>query len=187
MDGRRGGTCLSPHIYFPPALQFFCFLRRVFFDFRTRHSSRRRNGCGKRRGGVRRRDVSRQRSGSGSGGRRRSSSVRCAMNSSARRGTRRARGLPAAACGASVGRVHLCAQVPLRRGASRGQVCHPHCAFFFVTLRDDLTVVASVPSTGHTRASSGTATGPSKISRQSSAVSSARGTTNIPRGLSKRS
>jgi hypothetical protein len=49
-------------------------------------------------------------------------------------------------------------------------------------------VVASASSTGvggHTRAPSGS-TGPSKFAKPSSAVSSARGTTGIPRGMSKR-
>lgn len=51
-------------------------------------------------------------------------------------------------------------------------------------------VLGSISSTtgGHTKAPSGSAVGPSKIARPSSvAVSSARGTTSIPRGVSKRS
>ncbi len=113
-----------------------CFFFLLFRLFRTRRNSRRRNACGKRRGGARRRSVSGWRSENGSGRRRKSSSVRCAIKrcgSRARSEAGRVRAPPVAACGASAGRVHLCARVPLRRGAARGQVraIPPYCAFLF--------------------------------------------------------
>ena len=200
MDGCRGGTPLSPCFNAPlPPWHFFFENVPFFFGvFRTRRSSRRRNACGKRRGGARKRSGSGRRSENGSGGKRRSSSARCAMKRngwSARSETERVRGPPAAACGASVERVRRCVPVPRRRGVSRGQVRHSHRAFLFFYLcglaeRRCPVVVASASSTGvggYSKAPSGsTSTGPSKIARPSSAVSSARGTTGIPRGMSKR-
>lgn len=143
MDGCRGGTPLSPCFNAP-------FLRGNFFEnvpfffgvFRTRRGSRRRNACEKRRGGARKRSGSGRRSENGSGGKRRSSSARCAMKRngwSARSGTERVRGPPAVACEAFVERVRRCVPVPRRRGVSRGQVRHSHRAFLFicsVSLRD---------------------------------------------------
>jgi hypothetical protein len=67
----------------------------------------------------------------------------------------------------------------------RVEICKNADVFFFFFH----TVLGSVSSTvvGHTKAPSGPAAVPSKIARPSSvAVSSARGTTSIPRGVSKR-
>jgi hypothetical protein len=129
--------------------------------------------------------------------------VRCAKKWSgfnARRGIGLLLGA-VAGCGVYAVRVRLCARVPQREGA-RGQVRHfsklNYPTLPPLVLRIEIckmliiffhAVLGSVSSSvgGYTKAPGGTATGPSKIARPSSvAVSSARGTTSIPRGVSKR-
>jgi hypothetical protein len=90
-----------------------------------KRSSRRRNASGKRSDFARKKSVNRRRSANGSGGRRRSSSVRCAKKwngFNARRGIGLLLGA-VAVCGAYAVRVRLCARVPQREGA-REQVRH---------------------------------------------------------------
>lgn len=189
-----GAEAVCPY---PPPF-FFRTLRRNSFGVRHRmkHSLRRRNASEKRNGFARKKSVDWRRSANGSGGRRRSSSVPCAKKWSgfnARRGIGLLLGA-VAVCGVYAVHVHLCVPVP-QQEVAREQVHH----FSPLVLRIEIcknadvyfhAVLGSISSTtgGHTKAPSGSAVGPSKIARPSSvAVSSARGTTSIPRGVSKRS
>jgi hypothetical protein len=91
-----------------------------------KRSSRRRNVSEKRSGIARKKSVDRRRSANGSGGRRRSSSVRCAKKWSgfnARRGIGLLLLGTVAVYAVYAVRVHLCARVPQQEEA-REQVRH---------------------------------------------------------------
>jgi hypothetical protein len=115
----------------PPFLSFFSSFRaeaEAYFIraiYRMKRSSRRRNASGKRSGFARKKSVDWRRSANGSGGRRRSLSVRCAKKWSgfnARRGIGLLLGA-VAVCEVYAVRAHRCAQVPQREGAQE-QVRH---------------------------------------------------------------
>ncbi|SRR6266403_611801 len=101
------------------------FLSRIHSGHRMKRSSRRRNASVKRSGFAMKKSVDRRRSENKSGGKRRSSSGRCAKKWSGFNARRRIGLLLGAVvvCGVYAVRVRLCVRVPPREGA-REQVCH---------------------------------------------------------------